>query len=130
VIEKQLTGILGDEVVANVEPRMVQVSLSVWNALDQEACVSSQSMPTETQGARTFDPLDLRNLIETMPAPVVCALPDSSVEFANRPWLEYTGCSLQHLTGWVWQSTIHPVMSHENILAYGPLSFANAAAAS
>jgi PAS domain S-box-containing protein len=65
-------------------------------------------MTTETQGAQSIDPLDLRKLIETMPAPAVCALPDGSVEFANRAWLEYTGCSLQQLTGWVWQSTVHP----------------------
>ena len=65
-------------------------------------------MTTETQDAQTIDPLDLRNLIETMPAPVVCALPDGSVEFANRAWLEYTGCSSQQLSGWVWQTTIHP----------------------
>jgi PAS domain S-box-containing protein len=65
-------------------------------------------MTTETQGAQTIDPLDLRNLIETMPAPVVCALPDGSVEFVNRAWLEYTGCSSPQLSGWVWQTTIHP----------------------
>ncbi|MGA8617467.1 MAG: PAS domain S-box protein [Candidatus Sulfotelmatobacter sp.] len=65
-------------------------------------------MTTQTHGAQTIDPLDLRNLIEKMPTPVVCALPDGSVEFANRAWLEYTGCSLQQLSGWVWQTTIHP----------------------
>ena len=65
-------------------------------------------MTTETHGAQTIDPLDLRNLIETMPTPAVCALPDGSVEFVNREWLEYTGCSLQQFSGWVWQSTIHP----------------------
>jgi PAS domain S-box-containing protein len=65
-------------------------------------------MTTQTHGAQTIDPLDLRDLIEKMPTPVVCALPDGSVEFANRAWLEYTGCSLQQLSGWVWQSTIHP----------------------
>ncbi|MGB7151585.1 MAG: PAS domain-containing protein, partial [Terriglobales bacterium] len=66
-------------------------------------------MTTETQGAnQTIDPLDLRNLIETMPALVVCALPDGSVELVNRAWQEYTGCSLHQLSGWVWQTTIHP----------------------
>ena len=66
-------------------------------------------MTTETQGAKeNSDPLDLRNLIETMPALAVCALPDGSVELGNRAWLEYTGCSLLPVSGWVWQSTIHP----------------------
>jgi PAS domain S-box-containing protein len=35
-------------------------------------------------------------------------LPDGSVELVNRSWQEYTGCSLQQLSGWVWQTTIHP----------------------
>jgi PAS domain S-box-containing protein len=66
-------------------------------------------MTTETQRSDEDNhPLNLRNLIETMPEPVVCALPDGSVEFVNRGWLEYTGCSLQQLSGWVWQTTIHP----------------------
>ncbi|HTV55160.1 MAG TPA: PAS domain S-box protein [Terriglobia bacterium] len=54
------------------------------------------------------DPLDLPNVIETIPALVVCALPDGSVEFVNRAWQEYTGYSPQYLTGSLWQMTIHP----------------------
>ena len=65
-------------------------------------------MTTERQGVRTIDPLDLRNLIEAMTGLVACALPDGSVELVNRAWQEYTGCSLQQLSGWVWQSAIHP----------------------
>ncbi len=65
-------------------------------------------MTSETQGARTTDPLDLRNLIETMPGLVVCALPNGSVEFANRAWQEYTGRSFEQLSGWAWQTTMHP----------------------
>jgi PAS domain S-box-containing protein len=65
-------------------------------------------MSAETQGAQTRDPLDLQDLIETMPGLVVCTLPDGSVELVNRAWQEYTGCSLQQLSGWVWQTTIHP----------------------
>jgi PAS domain S-box-containing protein len=47
-------------------------------------------------------------LIETIPAMVVCALPDGSVEFTNRAWQEYTGGSLQQLRGSGWQTAIHP----------------------
>jgi len=66
-------------------------------------------MTAETHGAtQSRESLDLRNLIETIPALVLCALPDGSVELANRAWQEYTGCSLQQLSGWVWQTTIHP----------------------
>ena len=65
-------------------------------------------MTAETHGAtQSSEQLDLRTLIERIPALVLCALPDGSVEFANRAWQEYTGCSLQQLSGWVWQTTIH-----------------------
>jgi len=66
-------------------------------------------MTAETQSpAQTSEPLDLQMVIETIPAMVVCALPDGSVEFANRAWQEYTGGSLQQLRGSGWQTVIHP----------------------
>src|ERR1700751_6495276 len=66
-------------------------------------------MAVETQTPRdSGEGLDLRNLIETIPAMVVCALPNGLVEFANRAWQEYTGGSLQNLKGSGWQTAIHP----------------------
>lgn len=65
-------------------------------------------MSTEAQGARTIDPQDLRNLVETIPTPAVCAFPDGSVKFANREWQEYTGCPTEQTNLWVWRTTIHP----------------------
>ncbi len=43
-----------------------------------------------------------------IPGLVMCALPDGSAEFANRAWQEFTGCSLEQLTGRGWQTVIHP----------------------
>jgi PAS domain S-box-containing protein len=54
------------------------------------------------------DPLDLRDVVETIPAPVVCASPDGSIMFVNRAWQEYTGQTPQHLISSLWQTTIHP----------------------
>src|SRR6266404_5702422 len=66
-------------------------------------------MTSEAHGARrSTEPLDLRDLIETIPALVLCALADGSAEFANRAWQDYSGRPLQELTGSGWQSTIHP----------------------
>jgi PAS domain S-box-containing protein len=53
-------------------------------------------------------PLDLLTVIDSIPALVVCALPDGSLEFVNRTWREYTGCALDRLTGKGWQTVIHP----------------------
>jgi PAS domain S-box-containing protein len=67
-----------------------------------------ETMTAEAQGVgRSTEPIDLRVLIETIPALVVCALADGSADFANRAWHEYTGCSSQELTGWGWHATIH-----------------------
>jgi PAS domain S-box-containing protein len=54
------------------------------------------------------DSMDLQNVIETIPALVVCALPDGTVEFVNRAWQEYTGYSPQKLNDSGWRSIIHP----------------------
>jgi PAS domain S-box-containing protein len=82
-------------------------------------------MNSETHGARrSTEPVDLRDLIETIPAMVVCTLADGSAEFANRAWQEYSGRPLQELTGCGWQTTIHPddiaKFFHESTVALVP----------
>jgi len=47
-------------------------------------------------------------VIDTIPAMVFTALPDGSVDFVNRQWLEYLGLSLEDVLGWGWGPTIHP----------------------
>ena len=34
----------------------------------------------------------LRRIIDTIPALAWCAMPDGSIEFLNKRWLDYTGC--------------------------------------
>jgi PAS domain S-box-containing protein len=51
---------------------------------------------------------DLRRLIEMIPGLAMCVLPDGSVETANQAWHAYTGRSPQQLSGWDWQTAIHP----------------------
>ena len=51
--------------------------------------------------------MDLQTVIETIPALVICALPDGTIEFVNRAWQEYTGCSPQELNHSGWRSIIH-----------------------
>lgn len=54
------------------------------------------------------EPLDLRTVIDTIPALVVCALPDGSIEFVNQGWREYTGSGSALPAGGGWRSVIHP----------------------
>jgi PAS domain S-box-containing protein len=51
---------------------------------------------------------ELRDLIETMPAMAVAALPDGSPTFVNRRWTEYTGLSAEDTEGSGWKTAIHP----------------------
>ena len=50
----------------------------------------------------------LRLVVDTIPALVVSALPDGSVDFINKGWRDYTGLPLEALTGWGCNSAIHP----------------------
>ena len=56
--------------------------------------------------ARSEDPLQL--VIDTTPALIHTALPDGSLDFFNRRWLEYVGLSLEEIQGWKWTASIHP----------------------
>src|SRR5260370_16363715 len=61
--------------------------------------VSQRLTPSE-------DPLQL--VIDTTPALIHTALPDGSLNFFNRRWLEYVGLPLSEVLGWRWTTTIHP----------------------
>lgn len=50
----------------------------------------------------------LRTLIDSSPALIHTARPDGYLDFFNRTWLEFAGCSLEELLGWGWVSRIHP----------------------
>jgi PAS domain S-box-containing protein len=50
----------------------------------------------------------LRDVVETIPAMAFSSGPDGSAEFANRPWLDYSGLSEKANLGSGWQLTIHP----------------------
>jgi PAS domain S-box-containing protein len=61
--------------------------------------VSQRLTPSE-------DPLQL--VIDTTPALIHTALPDGSLDFFNRRWLEYVGLPLSEVLGWRWTTAIHP----------------------
>ena len=50
----------------------------------------------------------LRLVVDTIPALVVRARPDGSVDFINKGWRDYTGRSLDDLQGQGWNAVIHP----------------------
>jgi PAS domain S-box-containing protein len=54
----------------------------------------------------------LRDVIDTIPTMAWTALPDGSVDFVSRSWLEYTGFSMENWLGWGWKTVAHPEDLH------------------
>ena len=50
----------------------------------------------------------LRDVIDTIPGYVWSALPDGSVDFINRRWLEFSGFSSEEGLGRGWEAAVHP----------------------
>src|SRR6266436_7207644 len=48
-----------------------------------------------------------RTMIDAIPVMAWCSLPDGSVEFLSRRWLNYTGLSAEESRGWGWKVAIH-----------------------
>jgi len=49
-----------------------------------------------------------RKMIDEIPTLAWSCLPDGSVEFLNKRWLDYTGLSMETFLGRQWQTVIHP----------------------
>jgi PAS domain S-box-containing protein len=49
----------------------------------------------------------LRDVIDTIPGNVWSALPDGSVDFINRHWLEFSGFSFEGALGRGWEAAVH-----------------------
>jgi len=73
-----------------------------------EATIALQRWQTETEERTRQSEQELQLVIDTIPALVSSALPDGSVQFANKRLLEYTGLPLEDLKGWGWTSAWHP----------------------
>jgi formate hydrogenlyase transcriptional activator len=64
-------------------------------------------MTPETSAVRAaYESVDLRNVVDAIPALLVCALPDGCVEFVNQSWRKYTGQPVEELAHWGWPSVV------------------------
>ena len=50
----------------------------------------------------------LRLIIDTIPVLACSKSPDSSAEFFNRRWLDYTGLSIARAQDLGWKASLHP----------------------
>jgi PAS domain S-box-containing protein len=51
---------------------------------------------------------ELRGVVNTVPAHVWSALPDGTVDFVNERLFEFVGFSSDDISGWSWESVLHP----------------------
>jgi formate hydrogenlyase transcriptional activator len=66
-------------------------------------------MASATDGSsRAEQALDVRLVVDTIPALAWSSAPDGSVDFVNQRWREYTGLSPEESYGWGWKNAIHP----------------------
>src|SRR6266481_4575003 len=65
-------------------------------------------MASTDGSSRPGQALDIRLLVDSIPTLAWSSHPDGSVDFVNHRWIEYTGLSLEALSGGGWKSVIHP----------------------
>jgi formate hydrogenlyase transcriptional activator len=72
-----------------------------------EQCQSREDLAKALLESKKSE-LQLRKMIDTIPALAWCNLPDGSNEFLNQRWHDYTGLSPEEAHGWGWKVAIHP----------------------
>ena len=77
------------------------VALALHNALRYGELSQSHDALRESEDR-------LRLVVDATPALLYSARPDGYLDFFNKRWLDYLGCSLDDLSGWGWTSAIHP----------------------
>ncbi|ESZ24043.1 PAS domain-containing protein [Mesorhizobium sp. L2C084A000] len=60
------------------------------------------------EAASRANEVDVRNIIDSIPALAWSAQPDGWVDFVNQHSLNFTGLPLEELLGWRWVAAVHP----------------------
>ena len=84
--------------VLNSEGRILH-----WNALTTDIDDRKQAEHALQSSQR-----DLSLMIDAIPGMIHTARSDGYLDYFNRRWLEYFGCSLSEVEGWNWTGWIHP----------------------
>jgi len=63
--------------------------------------------PATDGSSRPGQALDVRLVVDTIPALAWSSGPDGSVDFVNQRWLDYTGLSPEASYGWGWKTAIY-----------------------
>jgi PAS domain S-box-containing protein len=91
----------------NLTPRaFTSDRVAVLEMLASQAAISLENaeLYADLQRSEAF----LTDVIDTIPTMAWSALPDGSVDFVSRSWLEYTGFSTEDWLGRGWRTIAHP----------------------
>src|SRR5690242_16707550 len=61
-----------------------------------------------TDAASRREQLDIRLVVDTIPALAWSSHLDGAVDLVNQRWRKYTGLSSEESYGWGWKAAIHP----------------------
>jgi formate hydrogenlyase transcriptional activator len=65
-------------------------------------------MATMASAGQRRESLNIQLLVDSIPALIHTAGPDGSIDYFNRPGLDYLGATLVDVTGWKWTAFVHP----------------------
>ena len=62
---------------------------------------------TADHSSRSTVGLDVRLVVDAIPALAWSSHPDGAVEFVNQKWCDYTGLAPEESYGWGWKAAVH-----------------------
>ena len=81
---------------------------SMSRPLEEDNALAQFGSSDAYGGSNSSENSLLRRIIDTIPALAWCAMPDGSIEFLNKRWLDYTGLSLAEARDFGYQAAFHP----------------------
>ncbi|MES0059533.1 PAS domain-containing protein [Mesorhizobium sp. M0041] len=60
------------------------------------------------EAASRANEVDIRNIVDSIPALAWSAQPDGWVDFMNQHYVDFTGLPIEELLGWRWVAAVHP----------------------
>lgn len=76
--------------------------------LPAETARSDYNPQMAARDALRPEQLDIRRVMDTIPALAWSSQPDGVVDFVNQRWREYTGLSADESHSWGWKTALHP----------------------
>jgi PAS domain S-box-containing protein len=95
--------------VNSIKGMSLRVRAAVNRMQGQELAYAKRNiMPAMASPGNESESLNIKLLIDSIPALIHTARPDGYLDYFNKPWLDYLGATLDDVTGWKWRAFVHP----------------------